>query len=105
MNLQNFRTLKEFKILNSLKTFRLVVTYMWRKSTNFITHFILSSFAEYSSSGESGGASSAAFVERKHQSRELNTAPEPYYGKVCHSDESQLSTAGKKMYCCDAFNR
>ena len=42
---------------------------------------VLSSFAEYSGSGESAAAS-AGYGERKPQTRELNTAPEPYYGKV-----------------------
>ena len=34
------------------------------------------------SSGESGSSFAAASSERKPQTRELNTAPEPYYGKV-----------------------
>ena len=43
----------------------------------------MSWFTEYDgSSGESGSSFAAASSERKPQTRELNTAPEPYYGKV-----------------------
>lgn len=63
---------------------------------------IRSPYKEYSSSGESGGASSAAFVERKHQSRELNTAPEPYYGKLDPNDLNNTKNAKKDILF---FNR
>jgi len=57
-------------------------------------------YEDYSDSGESGGASS--FGERKPQTRELNTAPEPYYGKLDPNDLNNTKNAKKDILF---FNR
>jgi len=60
-------------------------------------------YEEYDgSSGESGSSFAAASSERKPQTRELNTAPEPYYGKLDPNDLNNTKNAKKEILF---FNR